>query len=55
MTAMFSGASSFQQNLGNWYVVPEGTTYDTSEATLNVTTISAQNSVSLTINPPITA
>ena len=45
MTAMFSGASSFQQNLGNWYVVPADTAYATSEATLNVTTISAQNSI----------
>ena len=44
MTAMFSGASSFQQNLGNWYVVPADTAYATSEGTLNVTTISAQNS-----------
>ncbi len=45
MTTMFAGAGSFQQNLGKWYVVPADTAYATSEATLNVTTISAQNSV----------
>ena len=45
MTTMFAGAGSFQQNLGNWYVVPADTAYATSEGTLNVTTISAQNSV----------
>ena len=43
MSDMFYDASSFQQNLGNWYVVPADTTYATSEGTLNVTTISAQN------------
>ena len=45
MTTMFAAAGSFQQNLGNWYVVPADTAYATSEGTLNVTTISAQNSV----------
>ena len=44
MDSMFTAAFSFQQNLGNWYVVPADTAYDTSEGTLNVTTISAQNS-----------
>ena len=43
MTSMFLGATSFDQNLGNWYVVPADTAYDTSEGTLNVTTVSAQN------------
>ena len=43
MSQMFNGASLFDQNLGNWYVVPADTAYDTSEGTLNVTTISAQN------------
>ena len=43
MLYMFDDASSFNQNLGNWYVVPADTTYATSEGTLNVTTISAQN------------
>ena len=45
MGAMFSGATSFDQNLGNWYVVPADTAYATSEGTLNVTTISAQNGI----------
>ena len=45
MGSMFSQADSFGQNLGNWYVVPEDTAYATSENTLNVTTVSAQNSV----------
>ena len=43
MSGIFNGALSFDQNLGNWYVVPADTTYGTSEGTLNVTTISAQN------------
>ncbi len=45
MGHMFLAANSFQQNLGNWYVVPADTAYATSEGTLNVTTVSAQNSV----------
>ena len=45
MGGMFSGANSFQQNLGNWYVVPADTAYATSEGTLNVTTVSAQNHI----------
>ena len=43
MSGMFRGATSFDQNLGNWYVVPADITYDTTEGTLNVTAISAQN------------
>ena len=45
MTTMFTRANSFQQNLGKWYIVPADTAYDNSERTLNVTTISTQNSV----------
>ena len=45
MTSMFNGATSFDQNLGNWYVVPEDTAYAASDVSLNVTTVSAQNSV----------
>ena len=46
MGSMFSGASSFEQNLGSWYVVPADTVYDaTTETTLVVTAIAAQNSV----------
>ena len=44
MANMFQDAALFKQNLGRWYVVPEDTTYALSEGTLNVTTISAQNS-----------
>ena len=44
MGQMFNGASSFDQNLGEWYVVPADTAYDATTNTLNVTTISAQNS-----------
>ena len=44
MTDMFKGATSFMQNLGVWYVVPADTAYDATTNTLNVTTISAQNS-----------
>ena len=43
MTGMFQGATLFRQNLGTWFVVPADTLYDNSEASLNVTTISAQN------------
>ena len=45
MNNMFALATAFDQNLGNWYVVPADTAYATSEGNLNVTTISAQNSV----------
>ena len=51
MDHMFRVATSFDQNLGNWYIVPADTAYDNSEGTLNVTTISAQNTV-LDNHPP---
>ena len=44
MEDMFTGADSFDQNLGEWYVVPADTRYETTEASLNVTAIAAQNS-----------
>ena len=44
MDNMFLLANSFQQNLGNWYVVPADTHYGNAEASLNVTTVAAQNS-----------
>ena len=44
MSNMFDGAISFLQNLGEWYIVPADTAYDATANTLNVTTISAQNS-----------
>ena len=44
MKFMFFDATSFDRNLGEWYVIPADTAYDVSEGTLNVTTISAQNS-----------
>ena len=44
MSEMFDGANSFRQNLGKWYIVPADTAYATATNTLNVTTISAQNS-----------
>ena len=43
MTSIFQGATLFRQNLGNWFVVPADTHYDNSEASLNVTTVAAQN------------
>ena len=43
MRSMFSNAFAFEQNLGNWFIVPADTTYDVTEGTLNVTTVSAQN------------
>ena len=45
MEFMFRDATSFEQNLGEWYIVPADVAYGISEGTLNVTTISAQNSV----------
>ena len=46
MNGMFDDADSFKQNLGEWYVVPADTVYDaTTETTLVVTAIAAQNSV----------
>ena len=47
MTAMFyddDDDASFPQNLGEWYIVPADTAYDATTNTLNVTTISTQNS-----------
>ena len=43
MANMFQGATLFKQNLGTWYVVPADTHYYNSEASLNVTTVAAQN------------
>ena len=43
MNSMFNGARDFDQNLGMWYIVPAGTDFDAGGASLNVTTISAQN------------
>ena len=43
MGGMFIGASSFNQNLGTWYIVPADTEFDAGNASLDVTTISAQN------------
>ena len=43
--------STFDQNLGNWYVVPADTAYAISEGTLIVTTISAQNTALNDQNP----
>ena len=44
MAGMFSDADAFDQNLGRWYVVPADASFDAADASLNVTTISAQNS-----------
>ncbi len=43
MNHMFLGAPAFNQNLGTWYIVPAHTDFDAGDASLNVTTISAQN------------
>ena len=43
MSYMFDGADSFDQNLGTWYIVPADTNFAVGGASLNVTTISAQN------------
>ena len=45
MDDMFDGASSFEQNLGEWYILPAESAYDITDASLNVTVISAQNSI----------
>ena len=45
MDDMFDGASSFEQNLGEWYILPAEAAYDITDASLNVTVISAQNSI----------
>ena len=51
MADMFHSATLFDQNLGNWYVVPADTAYAISEGTLIVTTISAQNTALNNQNP----
>ena len=43
MTDMFSDSRSFNQNLGEWYILPAEAAYDITDASLNVTVISAQN------------
>ena len=43
MYGMFDDADLFDQNLGTWYVVPADTVFDAGDASLGVTTISAQN------------
>ena len=43
MKWMFDGATAFDQNLGKWYVLPADTAFDAGDASLSVTTISAQN------------
>ena len=45
MDDMFDGATSFEQNLGEWYILPAEAAYDITDASLNVTVISAQNSI----------
>ena len=44
MSGMFNGTTAFNQNLGAWYIVPASTDYDSGAISLDVTTISAQNS-----------
>ena len=44
MSAMFNGATSFNQNLGTWYIMPATANFDANGASLDVTTVSAQNS-----------
>ena len=51
MNYMFIDADSFDQNLGTWYIVPTATSFDADGASLNVTTISAQNSYLRGQNP----
>ena len=43
MAEMFDGAGSFEQNLGNWYIVLGDTSIEYGDATRQVTTISSQN------------
>ena len=45
MSSMFFRATSFEQNLGEWYILPAEAAYDITDASLNVTVISAQNSI----------
>ena len=43
MNFMFFHADDFEQNLGEWYILPAEAAYDITDASLNVTVISAQN------------
>ena len=43
MYLMFEDATSFQQNLGEWYVVPDDATIEYGDVTRQVATISPQN------------
>ena len=45
MSSMFLHADDFEQNLGEWYILPAEAAYDITDASLNVTVISAQNSI----------
>ena len=45
MDFMFLNADDFEQNLGEWYILPAEAAYDITDASLNVTVISAQNSI----------
>ena len=45
VASMFEGATSFDQNLGKWYVVLDGTEIDAGDAPGVVGTISAQNTI----------
>ena len=51
MSGMFNGTTAFNQNLGTWYIVPASTDYDSGASSLDVTTISAQNSYLSGQNP----
>ena len=44
MVNMFNGATSFNQNLGTWYIMPATANFDADGGSLDVTTVSAQNS-----------
>ena len=45
MSYMFQGADSFDQNLGEWYIVPSNRTVSSGDLPGVVGTISAQNTV----------
>ena len=51
MFDMFLGATSFNQNLGTWYIMPATANFDADGASLDVTTVSAQNSHLRNHNP----
>ena len=51
MGGILDGATSFDQNLGLWYVTPGTTTFDASGSSLNVTEMTAQNSILRGQNP----